>query len=48
MDIRGKHVAFLASFHNPSVIFEQVGAPLRVQHYYVVGQDLPEGTRIQR
>ena len=23
--IRNKHVAFLGSFHNPSVIFEQVG-----------------------
>ncbi len=24
IDIRNRHVAFLASFHNPSVIFEQI------------------------
>lgn len=31
LDIRNKHVAFLGSFHNPAVIFEQVHTQLLVQ-----------------
>ncbi|KAG1669872.1 hypothetical protein FOA52_012461 [Chlamydomonas sp. UWO 241] len=49
MDIRGKHVAFLASFHNPSVIFEQISLIYALPRLFVASFTLvlpffPTGT----
>ena len=33
--IRNKHVAFLASFHNPSVIFEQISVIYALPRLFV-------------
>lgn len=35
IDIRNKHVAFLASFHNPSVIFEQISVIYALPRLFV-------------
>lgn len=35
MDIRNRHVAFLGSFHNPSVIFEQISVIYALPRLFV-------------
>lgn len=35
LKIRNKHVAFLASFHNPSVIFEQISVIYALPRLFV-------------
>ena len=55
IEIRNKHVAFLASFHNPSVIFEQISViyalpRLFVSSFTLVLPFFPTGTmeRVRR